>query len=562
MLTINFAGSTSAAAAELVLESITYGIDASDQDPSTTARTVTLNTVTDNGGGADTNTDISETATISVTASNDAPTDIVFNDGVTLNDGSTDGYVKKDQFNYGAAASTQLTVEISFASTTIPALEADFLSYAVSSGSTNEVIVAMNVWTGNIVLVIENSPGVNFTEYDGRAALFDGNQHQISVTWDSATGDSSLYVDGTHISTKTHNQGGNITWATGAETSTLLIGQEQDAIGGGFNSDQRFSGDIFEARVYDDVRTAQEIADNTNTFLDDPTADTNLIANWRNVSNGSGGITDETGNGNDFTLVNSVSFNATLSVREDAGSGDHVAFVTDVIDADGGDTHTFGLTDDAGGAFAINATTGEITVADASQLDYETAATMNITVRATDSGVETYDEVVTINIMDVAENTAPGFTGLDGAPAYTEDGSAVVFDADVSIADTELDALNSGNGDYDGASVTLGRNGGVSTDDVFSFSDGNGITLVGGTVLQKAGATIASFNITTTPGQLVITFTNANGQTPTSTDVDNIRRQITYANSSDDPPATAQIDWSFDDGDASVPLQATGSTTV
>ena len=158
------------------------------------------------------------------------------------------------------------------------------------------------------------------------------------------------------------------------------------------------------------------------------------------------------------------------------------------------------------------------------------------------------------------ENTA--VTTLDGTPTFIEDGAAVVLDADVDISDVELDALNSGNGDYHDASVTLVRNGGVSTEDIFSFSDGNGITLVGGTVLQKAGATIASFNITTTPGQLVITFTNANGQTPTSTDVDNILRQISYENSSDDPPATAQIDWSFDDGDASVPLQATGSTTV
>ncbi|MCP4376602.1 MAG: hypothetical protein GY794_10575, partial [bacterium] len=143
------------------------------------------------------------------------------------------------------------------------------------------------------------------------------------------------------------------------------------------------------------------------------------------------------------------------------------------------------------------------------------------------------------------ENTA--VTTLDGAPTFIEGGTAVVLDADVDISDVELDALNSGNGDYHGASVTLVRNGGVSTEDVFSFSDGNGITLVTGTVLQKAGATIASFNITTTPGQLVITFTNANGQTPTSTDADNILQQITYANSSDDPPASAQIDWSFDD---------------
>ncbi|MCP3995977.1 MAG: cadherin repeat domain-containing protein, partial [bacterium] len=89
VVTITFAGSTNAAAAELVLENITYGIDASDQDPSTTARTVTLNTVTDNGGGADTNTDISETATISVIRTNDAP--VVDDQSFLLDENSPNG---------------------------------------------------------------------------------------------------------------------------------------------------------------------------------------------------------------------------------------------------------------------------------------------------------------------------------------------------------------------------------------------------------------------------------------------------------------------------------------
>ncbi|MCP4925832.1 MAG: hypothetical protein GY916_07800, partial [Gammaproteobacteria bacterium] len=43
-------------------------------------------------------------------------------------------------------------------------------------------------------------------------------------------------------------------------------------------------------------------------------------------------------------------------------------------------------------------------------------------------------------------------------------------------------------------------------------------------------------------------FTNANGETPTSADVDNILQQITYSNSSDGPPASVQIDWTFADG--------------
>ncbi|MCP4966755.1 MAG: hypothetical protein GY926_16200, partial [bacterium] len=192
---------------------------------------------------------------------------------------------------------------------------------------------------------------------------------------------------------------------------------------------------------------------------------------------------------------------------------------------------------------------------------------------STNGGTTAYSSATdTASITVTAVNDTPSFTNLNGTPTFTEDGAAVVLDADVVVSDIELDALNSGNGDYDGASVTLVRNGGVSTEDVFSFSDGNGITLatstsLNKTVLQKSGATIAIFDTTTIPGELRVTFTNANGQTPTSADVDYILQQITYSNSSDTPPASAQIDWTFDDGNTGSQgtggaLQATGSTTV
>ncbi|MCP4857295.1 MAG: DUF4347 domain-containing protein, partial [Fuerstiella sp.] len=192
---------------------------------------------------------------------------------------------------------------------------------------------------------------------------------------------------------------------------------------------------------------------------------------------------------------------------------------------------------------------------------------------STNGGTTAYSSATdTASINVTAVNDEPSFTNLNGTPTFTEDGAAVVLDADVVVSDVELDALNSSNGDYDGASVTLVRNGGVSTDDVFSFSDGNGITLetstsLNKTVLQKSGATIAIFDTTTIPGELKITFTNANGQTPTSADVDHILQQIIYANSSDTPPASTQIDWAFDDGNTGSQgtggaLQALGSTTV
>jgi len=162
------------------------------------------------------------------------------------------------------------------------------------------------------------------------------------------------------------------------------------------------------------------------------------------------------------------------------------------------------------------------------------------------------------------ENDSP--TSLDGAPTFVEDGPAVVLDADVVVSDVELDALNSSNGNYDGASVTLVRNGGAASEDVFSFNDGNGITLSGGNLIKNTQI-VASFDTTSTPGELVITFTDANGEIPTSVDTDNVLRQITYSNSSDTPPASAQIDWTFDDGNtgaqgAGGALQVVGSTTV
>ncbi|MCB0117288.1 MAG: hypothetical protein KDD84_24480, partial [Caldilineaceae bacterium] len=155
---------------------------------------------------------------------------------------------------------------------------------------------------------------------------------------------------------------------------------------------------------------------------------------------------------------------------------------------------------------------------------------------------------------------------LDGNPTFTEGGAAVVLDADVDVSDPELDALNGGAGNYDGASLTIVRNGGANAQDVLSIADGNGITFAGGT-LYKNGQIIASFDTTSTPGELVVTFTDAGGEIPTSVDVDNILSQITYANSSDNPPASVQLDWMFDDGNSGDQgsggnLAASGSTTV
>ena len=69
------------------------------------------------------------------------------------------------------------------------------------------------------------------------------------------------------------------------------------------------------------------------------------------------------------------------TVAEDAESGTAVGVTGLATDADATDTVSYTLDDDAGGLFAIDANTGVVTVAGG--LDYETASSHTITMRAT-----------------------------------------------------------------------------------------------------------------------------------------------------------------------------------
>jgi VCBS repeat-containing protein len=118
-----------------------------------------------------------------------------------------------------------------------------------------------------------------------------------------------------------------------------------------------------------------------------------------------GGLTyDETFTIN-LTNVNETPTDLSLSantVAENAANGTVVGTVSGT-DPDSGDTKTYSLTDTAGGRFSINASTGVITVADGSLLDYENAASHSLTVRVTDSDGLTYDGTFTINLTNVNE---------------------------------------------------------------------------------------------------------------------------------------------------------------
>ncbi|WP_324680612.1 FG-GAP-like repeat-containing protein [Hymenobacter sp. GOD-10R] len=119
------------------------------------------------------------------------------------------------------------------------------------------------------------------------------------------------------------------------------------------------------------------------------------------------------------------------TVAENAPTGTLVGLTVTATDADS-PTLAYSLTNNAGGRFAINPTTGVVTVANDRLLDYETATSHAITVQASDgtltSSASFTIQVTNINEVPVVANQA--FSVPASSPAGTVVGTVVATDPD------------------------------------------------------------------------------------------------------------------------------------
>ncbi|WP_421877021.1 DUF4347 domain-containing protein [Pacificispira sp.] len=209
-------------------------------------------------------------------------------------------------------------------------------------------------------------------------------------------------------------------------------------------------------------------------------------------------------------------------------------------------------------------TASNIRYTPASNVSGNSAATITVTVNDGQGSGNVAAGTVQVNVTAV--NDAPALAGLDGTPSFTEGGAAVVLDSNVTVTDVELGSLNGGNGNFAGASLVIVRNGGADATDTYSIVTGGNLTVAGSNI-SAGGNVIASFD-TSSAGQVTITFQN-NGTIPTTALVNEVMQAIRYTTTSNDPPATAQLNWTFSDGNSADaqgtgdnPGTATGSTTV
>lgn len=128
---------------------------------------------------------------------------------------------------------------------------------------------------------------------------------------------------------------------------------------------------------------------------------------------------------------------ATFTIAENTPNGTLVGTVS-ATDQDTSQTLSYAITGgNTGNAFAINAS-GQITVADSSQLDFESASQFLLTVTATDnlSPTRSASAIVTINLTDVNEfNPTINSQTLsvpENAPPGTVVGTVIASDADTA----------------------------------------------------------------------------------------------------------------------------------
>ncbi len=124
------------------------------------------------------------------------------------------------------------------------------------------------------------------------------------------------------------------------------------------------------------------------------------------------------------------------SVDENAAAGTVVATLA-TTDADSGDSFTYALTSDASGFFEIVG--NQIRVKAGADIDYEAAASHEVTVQVTDAGGNTYSETVTLSVNNLMDEGPSDITLTGGAVDENAAAGTVV----ATLATTDADAGDS-----------------------------------------------------------------------------------------------------------------------
>jgi len=128
-----------------------------------------------------------------------------------------------------------------------------------STGSGDGIVAYARSGGDNEVLIFDQNalrPHINQQSVSSGVDVNDGRWHHVVTTWQSAGGELKVYNDGALQYATTGLKSGYSLLGNGA----LVLAQEQDAVGGGFDPNQRFIGALDEVAIYDKVLSADDVA--------------------------------------------------------------------------------------------------------------------------------------------------------------------------------------------------------------------------------------------------------------------------------------------------------------
>jgi len=249
--------------------------------------------------------------------------------GLSINaDGGNDIYLIADDSDALLGGQTALSFEIQFASAA-NANHLTLLSYAAPTNA-DELLFQIEA-DGTVTLQVAGST-VHSTAFD-YLSLRDGFQHALGFTWDGSSGHWVIYADGEVVDS--HAISGGTLLASGQAIEgggILLFGQKQTTVGGGFGDTQSFVGTLYNARIFDDIRTAAQVSAGYQSELQRDEA--GLLAQWKFDALSVDGVLQDTVAGNNLSIrhTNENGFtnseaSLTLSVDENARDGTVVGSV-------------------------------------------------------------------------------------------------------------------------------------------------------------------------------------------------------------------------------------------
>lgn len=182
------------------------------------------------------------------------------------------------------------------------------------------------------------------------------------------------------------------------------------------------------------------------------------------------------------------------NIDENPTDGQVIGIVSATTDGSASLTYSMVSGGDAS-AFAINATTGELTVADATQFDFETNPTLSASYEAS-NGATSAQGNITVNLNDVLENT---FVANDLVASIDENSaqSTVIGTIDVETTGTVTLSYDITSQSISGA-VSIDANGQVLIADATAFDYETNTSITGTIKITTADAIEKDVNFTIT----------------------------------------------------------------